>query len=197
MLLNPIPVAYIDHRKYSNIIWNSKLYLSFSNIVITFFGTALFIFFIGYLSSRKFDFKERIITATYIFLITFAFQLVDFPKIKQVLGIGLDEPRLMIAKVQGQIAGDNEAFEGAAWAGPVTHPGIFVRTTSGTSCMGAFRYSSRAGGDGHFQCDDGRTGLFEFEAFDDLSGRGNGTLDGQGVSFEYKPAGNVQTSMLP
>ena len=163
------------------------MYLNVFNVLVFFLGLSIAFLVSRYLRGSDETLTTIVKRTGFITAIAFGAQLVDIPKIKQVLGIGISAPSLQIAKVDGQVASTGETFVGAAWAGPVTHPGIFVETSFGTQCMGAFRYFDRRQGDGHFQCDDGRTGQFQFTADKPLTGNGSGKLGSEVIRFSFQP----------
>ncbi len=136
-------------------------------------------------SKKKWQPVHSAISAFLFAILFFSSQLLDIPRIAHALGTKASP--IEIAKASGRIIGTNDSFTGAAWAGRLTHPGIFVKTVSGIECMGSFRYTKRTAGDGHFQCDDGRTGEFQFTTRDLLTGEGVGTLGHDKIEFSFAP----------
>lgn len=90
----------------------------------------------------------------------------------------------MTLPVKGRIQQSSETFIGTA-TGYLNGGGtIEVNTTNGVLCTGDFVYITNRNGRGVFECDDNRTGPFEFVSTG-KSGAGTGTLDGHPFTFTF------------
>lgn len=90
----------------------------------------------------------------------------------------------MTLPVRGQIQNSDETFSGTA-TGYLNGGGNLVVTSSkGASCTGDFVYVTRRNGEGVFNCNDGRTGPFQFVSTG-TSGTGYGDLGGQRFTFTF------------
>jgi hypothetical protein len=93
----------------------------------------------------------------------------------------------MTLPVRGQIQGTGETFTGTA-TGRIDGGGFLkIVSSQGTVCEGNFAYTSGREGKGIFNCDDGRSGPFEFVSTG-LRGTGFGELENERMTFTFGKA---------
>lgn len=86
--------------------------------------------------------------------------------------------------VQGRVQNSTETFTGTA-TGYLDRSGLLqITSTTGTVCKGDFVYTSGRRGEGVFNCDDGRSGPFQFVSTG-MRGTGYGDLGGQRFTFTF------------
>ncbi len=76
--------------------------------------------------------------------------------------------------VRGQLQESSETFRGSATGYPGGYGDLEVRSSLGTVCKGEFVYETERFGRGVVNCDDGRSGPFQFSS---TGGYGNGWGD--------------------
>jgi hypothetical protein len=90
----------------------------------------------------------------------------------------------MTLPVRGQIQNSDETFTGTA-TGYLNGGGtLSVASSKGAICSGDFVYVTGRNGEGVFNCNDGRTGPFNFVSTG-TSGTGYGDLGGQRFTFTF------------
>ena len=90
----------------------------------------------------------------------------------------------MTLPVRGSVQDSPETFQGTA-TGYMDGGGVLKMTSSaGVSCSGQFAYITRRNGEGVFQCDDGRSGPFQFVSTGSR-GTGYGDLGGKRFTFNF------------
>lgn len=86
--------------------------------------------------------------------------------------------------VKGRIQHSDETFTGTA-TGHMSGGGeLKIVSNKGAACQGNFVYTTGRNGEGVFNCDDGRSGPFQF-ASTGKSGTGYGDLDGKRFIFTF------------
>jgi len=90
----------------------------------------------------------------------------------------------MSLAVRGKLQQSDETFTGVA-TGDLSGSGtLTIVTTHGANCSGAFVYVNGRQGEGVFNCNDGRTGPFQFVSTG-ARGTGFGDLGGQRFTFTF------------
>jgi hypothetical protein len=90
----------------------------------------------------------------------------------------------MTLPVRGQIQNSNETFSGSA-TGYIDGAGtLTIISSKGVKCSGNFVYIKSRQGKGVFNCNDGRSGPFEFVSTGS-HGTGFGDLGGQRFTFTF------------
>lgn len=90
----------------------------------------------------------------------------------------------MTLPVRGQVQNTNETFTGTATGYMDGGGDLTIVSSKGVTCTGSFVYVTRRNGEGVFNCDDGRTGPFEFVSTGSR-GTGYGDLGGERFTFTF------------
>lgn len=86
--------------------------------------------------------------------------------------------------VKGMVQNTDETFEGTA-TGYIGGSGdLKIISNTGVTCEGNFVYVTTRKGEGVFNCDDGRSGPFQFVSTGS-SGTGHGDLGGSKFTFTF------------
>ena len=86
--------------------------------------------------------------------------------------------------VKGMVQNTDETFEGTA-TGYIGGSGdLKIISNTGVTCEGNFVYVTSRKGEGVFNCDDGRSGPFQFVSTGS-SGTGHGDLGGSKFTFTF------------
>ena len=100
-----------------------------------------------------------------------------------VLAIGLSACSLNLP-LRGQFQNSDETFTGNA-TGDVDGSGnISLTSSNGAVCKGDFLFLTKRTGGGVFNCNDGRSGPFQFVSTGSR-GTGHGSLSGQKFTFTF------------
>ena len=90
----------------------------------------------------------------------------------------------MTLPVTGTVQGSEETFTGEA-SGYLDGSGnLTVITSTGVRCSGDFVYVTSRQGEGVFNCEDGRSGPFQFVSTG-TRGTGHGNLGGERFTFTF------------
>lgn len=90
----------------------------------------------------------------------------------------------MTLPVRGQVQNTAETFTGTA-TGYIDGAGnLRIVSSRGAVCQGDFVYTTRRTGEGVFNCDDGRSGPFQFVSTG-RRGSGYGDLGGERFTFTF------------
>ena len=90
----------------------------------------------------------------------------------------------MTLPVSGKIQSTSEPFTGKATGYMDGSGDLKVTLQSGVNCTGHFVYKTRRDGEGVFNCEDGRSGPFQFVSTG-IKGTGHGTLNGEPLIFTF------------
>ena len=90
----------------------------------------------------------------------------------------------MTMHVKGQIQNSDETFTGVATGDLDGAGNLKIVRSKGSVCIGNFVYVTRRQGSGVFQCDDKRSGPFEFVSTG-RRGTGYGNLGGERFTFTF------------
>jgi hypothetical protein len=90
----------------------------------------------------------------------------------------------MTLPVQGVVDGGAETMTGTATGYTNGAGTLEVKTSKGTTCKGNFVYVTPRQGSGVFNCDDGRSGPFQFVSTG-TQGTGTGTFGGKSFTFTF------------
>ncbi|MFT3732844.1 MAG: hypothetical protein QM780_15725 [Hyphomicrobium sp.] len=90
----------------------------------------------------------------------------------------------MTLPVQGVVDGGKETMTGTATGYTNGAGTLEIKTSKGTTCKGNFVYVTPRQGSGVFNCDDGRSGPFQFVSTGS-QGTGTGTFGGQSFTFTF------------
>jgi hypothetical protein len=86
--------------------------------------------------------------------------------------------------VRGQVQNSAETFTGTATGGMSGGGTLTLVSSKGTTCRGNFVYAEQRRGNGVFNCDDGRSGPFQFVSTG-RSGNGYGDLGSERFTFTF------------
>ncbi len=90
----------------------------------------------------------------------------------------------MTLPVKGMVQNTDETFQGSATGYLGGSGDLQITSNTGVTCKGNFVYVTRRKGEGVFNCDDGRSGPFQFVSTGS-SGTGHGDLGGQKFTFTF------------
>ena len=90
----------------------------------------------------------------------------------------------MTLAVRGQVQNSDEMFTGTATGYMDGGGNMTLVSSKGAVCKGNFVYVTRRNGEGVFNCDDGRSGPFQFVSTG-TRGTGYGDLGGQRFTFTF------------
>lgn len=86
--------------------------------------------------------------------------------------------------VRGQSQNGSETFSGSA-TGYLSGSGVLtLESSTGAVCSGSFVYITSRQGEGIFNCDDGRSGPFDFVSTGSR-GTGKGVINGIPITFSF------------
>lgn len=86
--------------------------------------------------------------------------------------------------VKGVVQDSTETFTGKATGYLDGSGNLEIISNKGATCTGNFVYVTRRNGEGVFNCDDGRSGPFEFVSTG-TRGTGHGNLGGKTFTFTF------------